>query len=97
MILKYHFAASAEFDDAVEWYEPQKPGLGLAFAQEVELTVKRVQNFPLSNAAIERDFRRAVATTFPYGVFYKIKGDAVEIYAISHLHRKPFHWSKRKL
>ena len=97
MILKYHFAASIEFDDAVKWYETQRSGLGLAFAQEVELTAKRIQNFPRSNAVLAKDYRRAVLTTFPYGIFYKIKGETIEIYAISHLHRRPFYWSKRKL
>jgi hypothetical protein len=97
VILKYHFSASLELDDAVQWYEEQKEGLGISFAQEVELTIKRIQNFPDSNPVLEKGFRRAVVTTYPYGIFYKTKGEIIEIYSISHLHRRPGFWSKRKL
>jgi hypothetical protein len=37
MILKYHYAASAELNDAFEWYESQKSELGFQFVEEVEL------------------------------------------------------------
>lgn len=96
MKLTYHFAASKELDEAFEWYEAQKIGLGLQFVHEVELSIKRILNFPYSNPVLAKEFRRAVLPIFPYGIFYKILEDSIEIYAIGHLHRKPNYWMRRK-
>ena len=96
MILKYHYAASAELNDAFEWYESQKSELGFQFVEEVELAIKRIQNFPLSNPVLEKEYRRAILPLFPYGIFYKIKEGVIEIYAVAHLHRNPNYWNKRK-
>jgi hypothetical protein len=34
-------AARAEFDEAVDWYEQQRPGLGVDFVTQVQLVEKR--------------------------------------------------------
>ena len=97
MILTYHLEASNELREAFEWYESQKDGLGFRFVNDVELAIKRIQNFSYSNAIIAKEYRRAILPIFPYGIFYKVKADVIEIYAIAHLHRKPYYWAKRKM
>ena len=34
--------ASAELEDAVVWYDSQRPGLGLEFVQAVDATLERI-------------------------------------------------------
>jgi hypothetical protein len=42
MRFKFHPAADAEFDVAVEYYEQCQSGLGLEFAEEVYATIARI-------------------------------------------------------
>ncbi len=95
MILKYHPEASSELDEAFEWYENEQAGLGDKFIAEVETAILRIQHFPQVNPIILKNIRRALLPGFPYGVIYSIKDGIIEIYAISHLHRRPFYWKKR--
>ena len=39
--------------------------------------------------------RRALVPSFPYGVFYRIREDAVQVVAVLHLHRDPATWEHR--
>jgi hypothetical protein len=96
MILKYHPEASNELDEAFRWYEIEQTGLGKKFVQEVEFSIIRIRNFPRANPHIIKDIRRALLPMFPYGVMYSAGNDIIEIYAIAHLHRKPFYWKKRR-
>ena len=95
MNLKYHSEASREIDEAFQWYEAQQSGLGLNFVTEAESSVLRLLSFPKLNPEISKGIRRAIMPVFPYGVIYSINGDLIEIYAVAHLHRKPFYWKKR--
>ncbi len=89
--------ARGEFDAAAEWYEGHSAGLGEAFMAAVEATVERIVEAPTTFPVWERDlrFRRAVLQRFPYLVFYRETGDAIEIIAVAHGARDPGYWVKR--
>src|SRR5690349_8893400 len=95
MKIRYHPEASKEIDEAFEWYESQKVGLGLKFINEAESAIQRILNFPELHPMVIKSHRRAILPTFPYGVIYSIEADAIEVYAIAHLHRMPFYRKKR--
>jgi plasmid stabilization system protein ParE len=95
MRIRYHPDASKDLDEAYEWYESQKLGLGLKFVDEAEATIQRILNFPELHPIITKKHRRAILPAFPYGVVYSVIGDLVEVYAFAHLHRLPFYWKKR--
>jgi plasmid stabilization system protein ParE len=95
MKLKYHPEASKEIDEAYNWYEAQQADLGLNFINEAEASVLRLLSFPNLNPEISKGIRRAIMPIFPYGIIYSINGDLIEIYAVAHLHRKPFYWKRR--
>ena len=95
MKIRYHAEASKEVDEAFEWYESQQVGLGLKFVEEAEATIHRILHFPQLHSTILKELRRAILPVFPYGVIYSISEDSIEVYAIAHLHRKPFYWKKR--
>ncbi len=95
--MKIRFApeSQVDLDDAVQWYEHEQRGLGRRFAQVVDETVLRIARFPRFNTEVKPRIYRALVRRFPYGVFYGIEENVVMIYAIAHLHRKPFHWGDR--
>jgi hypothetical protein len=57
--------AQAEFDEAFDFYEGQKPGLGVAFAARVQDVFDRISANPQLHAPVLADVRKAVVARFP--------------------------------
>jgi plasmid stabilization system protein ParE len=87
--------ARAEFDDAFDWYENQRPGLGTVFANRVQEVFNRIAVNPQLHAAVFRDVRKAVVAKFPYTVFYRVEATCVRGLAVFHSRRDPGIWQGR--
>lgn len=89
--------AERELDEAVDYYEAQKPGLGNEFLEKVRAAVELIECYPEAWQLISRNARQCRISRFPYGVIYQIKDGGCEILivAVSHLHRKPDYWRSR--
>jgi plasmid stabilization system protein ParE len=87
--------ARAEFDQAYDWYEGERPGLGERFAARVQEVLDRIASNPKSHGAVFRDVRKAVVTQFPYSVFYREERSCVRVLAIFHARRDPKIWQAR--
>ncbi len=72
------------------------PGLGDAFADEIEAGVQKILAAPLTWRLLEDDVRRYLIHRFPYGIYYTIENDLVVIWAVKHLHRDPDYWQQRR-
>ncbi len=91
----FHPQAEAEFDEAVRYYEEQKPGLGLEFAGEVYAAVARISEYPEAWSSISKNTRRCLVTRFPYGVIFQVVSDTLRIIAVANLNRRPEYWKDR--
>ncbi len=87
--------ARAEFDDAYDWYEGQRAGLGEALAVRVQLVLDRIAVMPRMHAAVFGDVRKAVVTRFLYCVFYLEEATCVRVLAVFHTSRDPRIWQGR--
>jgi plasmid stabilization system protein ParE len=87
--------AQAEFDEAFDYYEGQRPGLGVSFAARVQDVFDRIGANPLLHAAVFADIRKAVVARFPYCVFYRAEATRVEVIAVFHTARDPSVWQGR--
>ena len=87
--------ARADFDEAFDWYEARRDGLGVEFAERVQAVFDRVSAFPESHPPIYRDVRRALVHPFPYSVIYRIRNGSVVVLAIFHNKRDPKIWRSR--
>jgi len=87
--------ASAEFDEAVRYYDHELPGLGFRFLQEVDAAVERIRLFPEGWALIGKRTRRCMVKGFPYALLYTVEGDEIVVAAVAHLHRDPAHYKDR--
>ncbi len=98
MKLTFLKLAEKELDDAFAYYESVQQGLGFRFLSELELSIKRIQNYPLSYERIGHYSRRCLIQKFPYGLIYQYSEpqNEVLIVAVSHLHRKPEYWINRE-
>ncbi len=71
--------AQSEFDDAFDWYDSQRAGLGSEFVAEVQTVFDRIAVTPLLHRAVLADIRKAVVRRFPYCVFYRPHDDRVAV------------------
>ena len=88
-------AARQEYDDAVDYYEAQRAGLGRRFVARVNEVLTRIGTSPRTHAAVRGDVRKAVVTKFPYCVYYRELTDRVEVISIFHTSRDPSDWQRR--
>ena len=87
--------AKREFDDAFDWYERQRPGLGVDFVACVEETFDRIAKTPELHAKVLRGARRAGVRRFPYSVYYTAEAPQVTVIAVFHANRDPTVWQSR--
>jgi plasmid stabilization system protein ParE len=89
-------AAAGDIDDAYQWYESQRLGLGEEFLLALNATRDRVLEHPEAYPVLLRATRRAlIPRRFPYALFYRLHGDTIVIVACMHAHRDPRRWQGR--
>jgi plasmid stabilization system protein ParE len=94
---KYRFHPAAELDlqDASDWYESRREGLGAEFLAAVRHRIHRVLENPQRWRAF-RGTRRVMVGRFPYAVVYReISHEEIEVVAVAHFKRRPKYWSRR--
>lgn len=87
--------AQVEFDEAFDWYEQQRPGLGKDFAAYVQAVLDRIGATPQLYPQVFQEVRRVVMRRFPYSIFYKVEPQQVVALAIFHGWRDPKAWQTR--
>ena len=87
--------AELDLQVAYEWYDLKKEGLGKEFLSEVEITLDRIHQNPQQFKKIKKQIRMAVVKRFPFGVFYFVKNDVINVFAIFHFSRNPQILKKR--
>ena len=87
--------AKADIREAARWYESQRVGLGRAFVQQIDALLDRVRLNPMQYQVVHREVRRAIPRRFPYGVFFRIDGADVLVFAVVDLRRDPSAWQER--
>jgi len=87
--------AEGDLAHGQDWYDAQGPGLGHRFMIEYLALAERLAENPHQFPAVKGDMRRAGFRRFPYGLFFRVLGDAVEIFACLHGSRDPHHWQRR--
>jgi hypothetical protein len=82
--------------DAAAWYQAQQRGLGGRLLAAVADAIQRIALNPELYPPVEGDIRRCLTRTFPFGVLFRNKPEAIEVIAVMHLHREPGYWARRR-
>jgi toxin ParE1/3/4 len=93
--VSFNELAERELNEAAQFYEQQRPGLGAAFVDEVQRCSAVALDHPQSGQLVAGTIRRLLCRRFPYGVLYAIKEDEVRILAVMNLRRRPGYWVGR--
>jgi len=74
---------------AVGWYASQRDGLDIEFIQEIENTIQRIQQNPRQFAYVRKQIRMSIVKRFPYGVYFFVIGEVINVFAVFHFSRNP--------
>ncbi len=87
--------AEQELDEAVEYYNGERPGLGRDFLLEFLNSLERIKTYPETWHSFSTGTRRCQMRRFPYGIVYQITEKEILVLAVAHLHRRPEYWKTR--
>lgn len=95
MRAKFIAPARREFLKEVAFYNEQEPGLGVAFAQEVEEATARALVFPEAGSPATKSTKLVFVKRFPFSIVYRPNREGIIVFAIAHHSRKPDYWAQR--
>jgi toxin ParE1/3/4 len=81
--------ALSEIQEAFDWYEEQKDGLGYELLEEIELCFQKLSEHPARYSYINPLYRRIKTDRFPYLLVFEIEDDSIIINSVRHIKRKP--------
>lgn len=87
--------AEADVEEAFDWYEAQRPGLGLTFRHAVDLAVAAAEANPEAYAVLHRGTRRVILPKFPYALYYVVAEENLVVVGCIHAKRHPKTWRSR--
>lgn len=98
--IRFAVEASAELEEAAQWYEARRVGLGLAFLTAVDRAIDAVSRWPDAGARVEGlpaelPVRRVPVGRFPYYLAYLVTTEVIHVLAIAHERRRPRYWDGR--
>jgi toxin ParE1/3/4 len=93
--------AAQELEEAVAWYEAQRPGLGAELAAAVDAALDILESplvplVPVAHATRARSVKRLILRRFPYDVVVREGPDEVVVLAFAHQSRRPGYWRSRE-
>jgi plasmid stabilization system protein ParE len=87
--------ASLELNEAADFYDLERPGLGSEFLDAVETALVAVADKPAAFPIELGETRKRVVRRFRYSIMYWFDDATVHVSAIAHHSRRPRYWSDR--
>lgn len=91
---RFTSAALSELKEATLHYEQKENGLGAAFLDEIDATVKRILRFPRAWHLLSARTRRCRTHRFPFGLLYQIRPNEILVTAVMDIRRDPRRWQE---
>jgi toxin ParE1/3/4 len=80
--------ALLDIQEAFEWYEKKREGLGYLLIEEIEICYRNLSDHPYHYSYINKQYRRIKVNRFPYLIIYEIESDEIIINSVRHAKRK---------
>jgi toxin ParE1/3/4 len=81
--------AIADLENARDWYEAKRPGLGQEFALTIDAAMVRIAAAPEQFPVRHLHFRRMLVRKFPYAIYFTESREAIVVHAVMHMARNP--------
>jgi len=94
MIIVMRARAERDLERAFDYYQAQRPGLGVELLEEFRRGIDQILKFPVGWARIDKTYRRFRLHRFPYGIVYRESPSTnkIVVVALMQLNQKPGHW-----
>jgi plasmid stabilization system protein ParE len=89
-------SARREFDDAVDWHEDQRAGLGTSFQTAVRHALRDIASDPYRWPIVYKGIRQSPVGRWSYVVCYRIASNSIRVTSIFHTSRDPKVWMGRR-
>ena len=76
-------------DDAIAWYESERPGVEIEFASEIANLLAGIADTPKEFRQVRGDVRRAVLRRFPHTIHFLLEPNRIVVLAVCHAKRNP--------
>ena len=87
--------ARREFDDAADWYEQRRSGLGARFVAAVQDVLDEAAANPRRYPEVLDCVREGIVHGFPYCVYFREENGEIVVLAVFHSSRDPAVWQSR--
>ncbi len=87
--------AETEFHAARSYYDDCDSALGERFTSAVEAKLRSIQEHPDLYAITQANVREAILTSFPYVIYFTVRDETVDVWAVFHQSRDPDIWQSR--
>ena len=87
--------ASRELNEAADFYDLERTGLGTEFLDAVEAALFVVVDNPAGFPLKFGETRKCVVRRFPYSIMYWFDDTTVYVSAVAHHKRRPGCWGER--
>ena len=94
---RFHPAAEAEFNAAIDWYVARSTNAATDFAADVRNAVQLIVELPQAWPTWpgRDDLRVRVLRRFPFSVIYSVETETMVVVAVAHHRRRPGYWLGR--
>lgn len=93
--LRIRRAAEADIQEAYEYYEECRQGLGQDFILCIEASLDKITKIPNHYPVIHRNIHRILVKRFPFGIFFIVIENTIIVLAVMHGSRSPQRWKVR--
>ncbi len=87
--------ARREFDEAADWYEQRRAGLGARLMAAVQHVLDEAAAHPQRYPEVFGDVREGAVQGFPYCVYYHEEAGQIVVLAVFHASHDPAIWQAR--
>lgn len=94
--IEFSKVAGNDLNQATEWYEKKRKGLGIELLEEVREKIEIIRERPLIYQIHFKECRRCNLKKFPYKIIYSVEETIIRVWAIYHHKRDPEKWRREK-
>ncbi|MGH7714051.1 MAG: type II toxin-antitoxin system RelE/ParE family toxin [Gemmatimonadaceae bacterium] len=97
MIRPVQFRVEAREDvrQATAWYAERSSHAAAGFREQLAEAIALIQSAPEAFPPRYRGVRRAGLRRYPYGIYYRIEEQVIDVIAVLHGRRHPRRWRRR--
>jgi plasmid stabilization system protein ParE len=87
--------ASADIDEARDWYREKSALAAIRFLRNLDLTLQAIETSPMRFSIFADDIRMAEIKRYPYCVYFYETDHTIQVVAVYHDARDPDGWQSR--